>query len=121
VDLFFVLSGFLITGILIDSKASDRYFRDFFARRLRRIAPLYYLSIAVIFWVALPLAKQPGNPASWAAISSGEQIWYWLPLANIHSVFSFHLEPIGQFWSLAVEEQFYFVWPVVVLPVPEQR
>ena len=115
VDLFFELSGFLITGILMDSKTSNRYFRDFFERRLRRIAPVYYLTIAVIFWLAIPLAKRLGSPAAWTAIPSGIQIWYWLPLANIHSAFSFHLEPIGQFWSLAVEEQFYFVWPIVVL------
>jgi peptidoglycan/LPS O-acetylase OafA/YrhL len=115
VDLFFVLSGFLITGILIDSKTSNRYFRDFFERRLRRIAPAYYLTIAAIFWLAIPIAKRLGSPVPWTTIPSGVQVWYWLPLANIHSVFGFHLEPIGQFWSLAVEEQFYFVWPVVVL------
>ncbi len=99
----------------MDSKTSTRYFRSFFERRLRRIAPVYYLTIAVIFWLAIPLAKRLGGPAAWTMIPSGTQVWYWLPLANIHSAFSFHLEPIGQFWSLAVEEQFYFVWPVVVL------
>jgi peptidoglycan/LPS O-acetylase OafA/YrhL len=115
VDLFFVLSGFLITGILIDAKGSDRYFREFFERRLRRIAPLYYVTVAVIFWFALPLARRLGSPAPWTAIPSGEQIWFWLPLANLHSAFGFFQgEPIGHFWSLAVEEQFYLVWPLVI-------
>jgi len=116
VDLFFVLSGFLITGILIDSKSSDRYFQNFVERRLRRIAPLYCFTIAAMFWVAIPLAKRLGSPVSWTAIPSSEQLWYWLPLANIRTAFAFFgAEPLGHFWSLAVEEQFYMVWPLIVL------
>ncbi len=106
-DLFFVLSGFLITGILLDSKGSQNYFRNFYGRRLLRIWPLYYLILCLVFVVA-PLfrsAMQPTVSRIWPAF-----VFY---VQNIvyHNMYPFGL---GATWSLAVEEQFYLTWPVFV-------
>ena len=115
VDLFFVLSGFLITGILVDAKGTDRYFTTFFARRVLRIFPLYYSFLVVAFFV-VPLAV----PAF--ATKGATQAWYWAYLSNVR-VACVGWEPplwIGHFWSLAVEEQFYLVWPLVVFALSKR-
>ncbi|PYO07361.1 MAG: hypothetical protein DMD30_11175 [Gemmatimonadetes bacterium] len=115
VDLFFVLSGFLITGILVDARGSPSYFKAFYARRALRILPAYYGFLFVIF-VLLPLLNL-GAGANYM-LARQHQGWYWLHLTNV-------MMAIGEipgrgpypntlFWSLAVEEQFYFIWPAVV-------
>jgi peptidoglycan/LPS O-acetylase OafA/YrhL len=115
VDLFFVLSGFLITGILIDAKGTQAsaYFRNFYARRTLRIFPLYYGVLACIFLVApfIPLFRGPELD-----LLRREQGWAWLYAVNIFSAIrgDFALPYIDHFWSLAVEEHFYLVWPFVV-------
>ena len=116
VDLFFVLSGFLITGILCDAKGRDHYFRNFYARRTVRIFPLYYACLA-LFLVVIPmlapaLAQRFGQPNT-------SQAWYWAYLSNFSQPFALYLgQPahhvLSVTWSLAVEEQFYLVWPAVV-------
>jgi len=113
VDLFFVLSGFLITGILYDSKGGGHYFRNFFARRVLRIFPVYY-GCLLLFLVVLP--RLFPNDAGLHAIR-GDAFWYWTYLTNVNVAhIGFPAFPaLGHLWSLAVEEQFYFVWPVVVL------
>lgn len=107
VDLFFVLSGFLITGILLDApKTTGRYFRVFYLRRAVRIFPLY---CAILIGVFLTRPAGPDSPA-----------WYWLFASNLGATFKgdWLASPEGvslsHFWSLAVEEQFYLVWPLVV-------
>ena len=111
VDLFFVLSGFLITGILFDAKGSAGYFRTFYMRRALRILPLYYGALAAIFFlprmVDSPTAERFATPAS-------DQIWYWLYLQNFHIMPGDVAQFTGHLWSLAIEEQFYLVWPVVI-------
>lgn len=114
VDLFFVLSGFLITGILFDAKGQPHYFRNFYLRRVLRIFPLYY-GFLVVRLLLLPMLVQP----SWVDISHpwGEQWWSWFYLTNVEITFEGFSGPPPQtahFWSLAVEEQFYLVWPLVV-------
>lgn len=110
VDLFFVLSGFLISGTLLDSRGSPSYFQNFYWRRALRILPLYYLAVAVAFWVLRP------------SVVATEQIWYWLHISNWRTAFQPHLYGrVTHFWSLAIEEQFYLVWPVVVFLCPERR
>jgi peptidoglycan/LPS O-acetylase OafA/YrhL len=111
VDVFFVLSGFLITGILYDTKSSPRFFRNFFGRRTLRIFPLYYGVLTVVF-LAAPLLL--GRPLF--GVAEGGQIWYWTYLSNVDAALHDWREPLelGHFWSLAVEEQFYLVWPWVV-------
>jgi peptidoglycan/LPS O-acetylase OafA/YrhL len=116
VDLFFVLSGFLITGILLDSKGSPRYFRNFYARRTLRIFPLYYGVLAFVF-LLLPLT--PLARASLEMVRP-HQAWLWLYGTNFavywHDWGYVNPYPIllAHFWSLAVEEHFYLVWPLVV-------
>src|SRR5579859_3502755 len=114
VDLFFVLSGFLITGLLYDSKGSPHYFRNFYVRRTLRIFPLYYAVLALLFIV---LPALPGPYPSGLAESERHQAWLWLYASNVYLAIhrAWALPYVGHFWSLAVEEQFYLVWPIVVL------
>jgi peptidoglycan/LPS O-acetylase OafA/YrhL len=113
VDLFFVLSGFLITGILYDAKASARYFQNFYARRVLRIFPLYY-GVLLVVLVVLPQVFSHSERLGLLRQDAG---WYWTYLANVKIARSGWgpFPALGHFWSLAVEEQFYLVWPVVVL------
>ncbi len=111
VDLFFVLSGFLITGILVSSKAAANYFRAFYARRALRIFPLYVVVTATFFFVALPMFHRHGKDL---AMQAHEQIWYWLFLENWRHVLGCNDgAQLAHFWSLAIEEQFYLLWSVV--------
>ncbi|HEX2853191.1 MAG TPA: acyltransferase [Opitutaceae bacterium] len=123
VDLFFVLSGFLITGILLKTKTSAHYFRNFYMRRTLRIFPLYYgcLLVALILLPALGwnVGRQPGTAG---------QSWYWLYGTNLLISLQGSWETtgsaffrVGHFWSLAVEEHFYLVWPFVVYFVPTKK
>ena len=116
VDLFFVLSGFLITGILYDTRSDSHYFRRFFARRSVRIFPVFYL-VAAVLLLLTPIFRYQ---------------WHWLQLTfliymgNFFGNANFGLytitsathpsatATIGHFWSLCVEEQFYLLWPVAV-------
>jgi peptidoglycan/LPS O-acetylase OafA/YrhL len=116
VEIFFVLSGFLITGILLDSKGQAHYFRNFYARRVLRIFPLYY---AVLFLLLIYSAYFYWT-SSFLPIALKSQLWLWLYAANIPMMTSgtgFHCDhfTFSHFWSLAIEEQFYLVWPIVVL------
>ena len=116
VYLFFVLSGFLITRILLSEKNKPAYFRNFYARRTLRIFPLYYGVLALQFWVLLPIFPTPHILAD-----AHYQGWLWGYGYNILTAvkgrffFSSDWMWLGHFWSLAVEEQFYLVWPFIVL------
>jgi peptidoglycan/LPS O-acetylase OafA/YrhL len=123
VDLFFVLSGFLITGILLDAKGTPHYLRNFYARRILRIFPLYYAIIA-IYLVILPRFA-PEFAARFGHIE-GRPILYWLFFSN-HAVapgaaegLDFRFGVLNPTWSLAVEEQFYVFWPLLVLALSRQ-
>jgi len=113
VDLFFVLSGFLITGILLDTKQSEGYFKNFYARRCLRIWPLYYSALLLMF-VIVPFLFPSEAHAIFEARSSP---WWAYPsfLQNfLVPIPSSATGLLGVTWSLAVEEQFYLVWPLVV-------
>jgi peptidoglycan/LPS O-acetylase OafA/YrhL len=112
VTLFFILSGFLITGILWDSYSDPHWFRNFYMRRTLRIFPLYFAAIAFV----LVAARFEGT-----FIPALKMIWVPLlflqnipPLVgninNLPSPF-----PLYHFWSLAVEEQFYLIWPFLLV------
>lgn len=111
VELFFVLSGFLITGILVDSKGAAGYFRTFYLRRSLRIFPLYYSFMGLVLLYSLWLQQTSGDDQLFR-----EQVWFWTYLQNwrmgLIGPFSFRF--LDHFWSLAIEEQFYLVWPFVV-------
>ncbi len=111
VELFFVLSGFLITGILLDTYSQKKYFLNFYMRRILRIFPLYY---AVI--ISVTLISQFVQIDSFNQTSTVAQLSYWLYLQNW--VHLFDLNPtaiLSHSWSLAVEEQFYLIWPALIL------
>ena len=116
VDLFFVLSGFLITGILYDTREDSRFFQRFFARRAVRIFPVFYIVVALLLvltpivhyhwqWLQLTFLLYMGNFFGNANFSLFE-----LP-SSLHPAAS---ATIGHFWSLCVEEQFYLLWPIAV-------
>ncbi|MCH8026473.1 MAG: acyltransferase [Chloroflexi bacterium] len=114
VDLFFVLSGFLITGILYDAKGpARRFFGSFYARRVLRIFPAYYGFLGLML-IALPLLNEFDAPR---AIVSALP-WYGGYLTNIERAINPSIRPdlffVGHIWSLAIEEQFYLVWPAFV-------
>jgi peptidoglycan/LPS O-acetylase OafA/YrhL len=113
VQLFFVLSGFLITRNLLDSRGAPNYYSTFFGRRILRIFPLYFLVLA-FFLLLLPrlVDLSPAIRDSYA-----NQVWLWLFLSNWAEPFGKGVYWFSHFWSLAVEEQFYFVWPLVIATV----
>ena len=111
VKVFFVLSGFLITGILLDARGQadqsgvgrTAVLKNFYARRFLRIFPLFYATLALTFLLGVPTVRQ--------------FIW-WLMFYLGNVLLALHgqwLSGIAHFWSLAVEEQFYLVWPVLIL------
>lgn len=117
VDLFFVLSGFLIGGILLDARKSSNYFKVFYTRRFLRIVPIYMLCLAGAFALSsLARSHAPGRFAwMWAA---GQLPWtpflvflqnFWMAYGNRLGLFG-----LAVTWSLAVEEQFYLTLPLVI-------
>lgn len=117
VDLFFVLSGFLITGILLDSRFGEKYFQKFYARRILRIFPLYYFVVVALFLGGPPLLRSLSRGDLVAQlVKPGSQIFAWtftlnIPFAFDNNQISRLIHPL---WSLAIEEQFYLIWPVTV-------
>ncbi len=119
VDIFFVLSGFLITGILYDTLGDSKYISRFFARRSLRILPLYY-GVFLLILLLTPFLHFQWRP---------QHLWFLVYLGNFVANRNFDLylffptnyprapANISHFWSLCVEEQFYLVWPWIVLRV----
>ncbi|MFQ3576810.1 MAG: acyltransferase [Cytophagales bacterium] len=116
VDLFLVISGFLITGILLNQKHKPRFFSDFFRNRSLRIFPLYFLFLGCFFFLF---------PLFWSGFKENytfyieNKLWYFLYLPNWLIFFNGDWPPVSKpildhFWLLAIEEQFYLVWPFVV-------
>jgi peptidoglycan/LPS O-acetylase OafA/YrhL len=108
VNLFFVLSGFLITSILLEARGKPYYFRNFYARRALRIWPVYVLVLLICYanapWFIGPSVLDAVKAAPWLAY-----------LLFIQNLFHLAIPPaIGQTWSLAIEEQYYFLWAPLV-------
>lgn len=117
VDLFFVLSGFLITGILVDTRDSPHYFSNFYARRFLRLFPLYYAYLA---FAALVLPHLHTLLHTSIPDYHGNWMWYILYVCNWKPGNAQGDPALGHFWSLAVEEQFYLLWPAMVWMVPRR-
>ncbi len=130
IDLFFVLSGFLITGILAQSRGRAGYFKCFYARRILRVFPLYYL-IVVFSFLVLPnigplLAGAPGVSGANAELVQskldrfgavqGDEWYYWTYLSNfaVAKADAFRHGILAVSWSLSIEEQFYLLWPLLI-------
>ena len=113
VNLFFVLSGFLITGILLQDKGSQHYYATFYCRRSLRIFPIYYLTIATLAFAGIATGESISHLPYFATYT---QNWAYA-LYDVHVQF-----PWGgsHTWSLAIEEQFYLLWPLAVAMLPEQ-
>ncbi|MGC3996237.1 MAG: acyltransferase [Anaeromyxobacter sp.] len=113
VELFFVLSGFLITGILQDAREKPHYFRNFYMRRLLRIFPLYYMVLVAVFLVAPLIPAFQGAQLDYLRERQG---WAWLYGVNVYIAIhgDWLLSYVDHFWSLCVEEHFYFLWPALV-------
>lgn len=119
VDLFFVISGFLIGGILLDTRHDERYFRNFYARRVLRIFPLYYALVLALF-IAVPLAQTVLHDVQYRDTEflreSGSPVWYLLFAGNIRESIT-GTEPaylLAPLWSISIEEQFYLLCPLLV-------
>ncbi len=118
VDLFFTLSGFLITGGLLRSMAGRRFpdLRGFWLRRVRRLVPAMILVLVLCTALALLAVGQLPAGLRWQWAGALTYTSNWMQIAHGNSYFS-SVEPLyfQHFWSLAVEEQFYVLWPLVLV------
>ncbi|MDZ4808803.1 MAG: acyltransferase [Bacteroidota bacterium] len=118
VDLFFVLSGFLITDILLKTVGKKDYLRNFYIRRMLRIFPLYYLCL-ILFLIVLPKTNLQFDVQYYI----DHQVWLWTYLQNW--IYTFQnpgqTNTLNHLWSLAVEEQFYLLWPLAVLVIKNPK
>lgn len=124
VDLFFVLSGFLIGGILMDQRETTNYFRTFYLRRICRIFPLYYLWLALCF--ILPGLFLFFHPQKWFEPIFAQDVSRWYSIFFAQNIYSARTEALTSSWllvtwSLAVEEQFYLLLPLVIWLVPAKK
>jgi peptidoglycan/LPS O-acetylase OafA/YrhL len=124
VDLFFVISGFLIGGILIDERSSPNYLSTFYRRRFFRIVPLYAV-VCTLFWAGVLLGGSSWRGRVGQELFANPPPWYSFPLflQNAFIAFrgTFEPLPIGVTWSLAVEEQFYLTLPLLVRTLSRRR
>jgi len=113
-DIFFVLSGFLITGILLDTQGQPRWWPNFFVRRALRVFPVYYGALAILF-VLLPRLVR-GHDPDFITLQANQR-WYWTYTVNLLAAFTHGSgapSNTAHFWSLSIEEQFYLIWPLIV-------
>ena len=122
VDLFFVISGFLIAGILLETRGDKEYYRNFYARRSLRIFPLYYVFVVAAF-LLIPLAQGGPFRETQFVRESGSPLWYLLYMGNVREAL-FGKEPayvLAPLWSLCIEEQFYLTFPFLVRRLRRDR
>ena len=118
VDLFFALSGFLITGILLDTRENPRFLRNFYARRTLRIIPLYYLVLLLLFLSFHPSTLTETRPFLVLAAFLQNTPFWWKGSGAVSGHIANYT---AHLWSIAAEEQFYLLWPLVLVLVPSRR
>lgn len=115
VDLFFSLSGFLITGILFDTLHTGHYFKNFYGRRFLRIFPVYYGVLLILYLVFHPIHFDQGRQfLLLAGYLQNTPLWW-------HGLQTAVAQPTDHLWSLSVEEQFYLVWPVLIFFIRDRK
>lgn len=121
VDLFFVLSGFLITGVLLHSQGKDNFFSRFYWRRSLRIFPLYFIALLLLLIVAPAAWINPIYPNELAE-PLRHQGYLWTYSSNLYMSYcgEWNFGAMDHFWSLCVEEHFYFLWPLVIFALPRR-
>jgi peptidoglycan/LPS O-acetylase OafA/YrhL len=121
-EVFFVLSGYLITGILYDTKGTRHFFGTFYARRFLRIFPLYYGGLLVFVFVLTQISPLEAGETRTFLDRLG---WYWAFLVNgliaVHQRWNAAPYNTSHFWSLSLEEQYYLMWPAVVFFCERRR
>lgn len=120
VDIFFVISGFLITGNIWNGmKHGEFSLSDFYVRRIRRIAPAFFVMMAVVLAAGCILLLPPDLMAlaksSLWAIFSASNVYFWKFLDDGYFAAASDQVPLLHTWSLAVEEQFYLIWPLLLI------
>jgi len=114
VDLFFVLSGFLITGILWESRGEKGYFKRFYVRRILRIWPVYLIILFLVFAI-VPLIRHLSGLSAGTLLGEPYGVWaYLLFIQNLLGPALYYSPLLSITWSLAIEEQFYLVWPAIL-------
>ncbi|MGY0038929.1 acyltransferase family protein [Pedobacter sp. NJ-S-72] len=112
VDLFFVISGFLITNILVKQKGTTNFFSNFYLRRSIRIFPLYYIVLLVAMLILYLIKRDQLTDLS----------YYFFYVQNIRAISTEkYISLLAHTWSLCIEEQFYLVWPVIVYFCPLKK
>lgn len=114
VSIFFVLSGYLITRILLSTKDQKGYFYNFYIRRTLRIFPLYYFFLLFFYFIFPFVIDEP-------VISLSQQLYYWFYLQDFALTFNWNAKGLELFWTLAVEEHFYLFWPFLIYYLPKKH
>lgn len=117
VELFYVLSGFLITGILVDTVGKAHYYRNFYLRRALRIFPLYY-GFLVLYQIVAVFGARRLADGTWSPRPATWPIWCFLSNMPQIAPVGPLMGPLGPLWSLAVEEQIYLIWPALIAALP---
>lgn len=117
VDVFFVISGFLVTSVITHSMAKGTFkFTNFYARRIRRLFPAVFVTVIgslIGGWILLPPdAFSDFSQSSIATLLSGSNFYFWATSGYFET--AAHYKPLLHTWSLAIEEQFYLVWPISI-------
>lgn len=124
ISLFLVLSGFLVTGILVDSRDKPNYLKNFYLGRALRILPLYFAVLLLVFEI-IPEFVYPGDRSVRRIM--GHEAWMWtlsmnLPMATKEAwLFHGSFLNLTHLWSVSATEQFYLLWPVLILLIPRRH
>ncbi|OOG53675.1 hypothetical protein B0E48_15460 [Rhodanobacter sp. C03] len=126
VDLFFVISGFLVGGILLDTRDDIGFLKNFYSRRILRIFPLYYALVIGLFLI-VPVTQMILHGGAYLNTAfvrdSGNPLWYLTYMGNMREAIT-GVEPayfLAPLWSISIEEQFYLTAPLVVLVLGPRR